>query len=235
MKLVLRCASFVISIVMIGLSVNASIRLMNWPGFENFGGSYTYLTWWFTVPVAIISILLDLTELIVSVVRKHNPGLHPGWHIGGELVLLGGNITALIFTSIMIPSRDLYYVVFNPPLIVYGLTIAVISFLGLFTLLRFALFVIASIDTHRYHTAAQVRLIVQALRQQNFDDPTTAAAIQKSLYPKNSINHYPQTPFQDFQQTQFPHESGNQSGPYRELPDNDKFLADLPAMLSREP
>lgn len=51
MKLVMRCISFVISIVMIGLSVNASIRLMEWSGYADFGGSYTYLTWWFAVPV----------------------------------------------------------------------------------------------------------------------------------------------------------------------------------------
>ncbi|GAP89910.1 hypothetical protein SAMD00023353_4400140 [Rosellinia necatrix] len=225
-KLRLRCISLVVSILAIALSVNQSLRLLAWDEYRDSGGSYYYLFYYFALPVTIIGTALDITELTFSVLRKRNPGLHPGWHIGVELALLGGNIAALIFTSISIPMDYSPYYQSEVPAGVTPVSIAAVSFLGLFAIIRFTLFIMGSIDTHRYHTAAQVELIVQTLRQQNLSDPTTAAIIHNSLYPKSYINHHQQPiPLQEFPHPIRPsHDLSGDGAFYPELPENQKFL-----------
>ncbi|KAH8166377.1 hypothetical protein CIB48_g1863 [Xylaria polymorpha] len=227
-KFVFRCVSFALSIIVIGLSVNNGVRVRNWSGWKD----YLRLDWWFTLPVTLLSIAIDCAELACSILRKRNPGIPPGWHIGIELVLLGGNLVALIFIASLIPPAEGFAYGSWAPLSLRPFQIASVVFLGLFAVVRFILFVIACIDTHRYHTAAQVELIVQALRRRNFDDPTTAAIIHNLTYPTNYTDHrqpalheYPHMtrPTQDF---------SDESMLYRELPDNQKFLvSELPPTL----
>ncbi|KAJ8133495.1 hypothetical protein O1611_g129 [Lasiodiplodia mahajangana] len=225
-KLVLRCLSFVLSIVIIGLSVNEGIRLSGASDARRF-----YTSWWFTLPLALISIGVDGAELIFGFLWKRNPGIHPGWHIGIELVLLGGNIVALIFISSTIPGYYGYY--YDDPNFaraISHLLIVTVAFVGIFTVNRFILFVIACVDTHRYHTAAQVQLIVQTLRQQNLNDPATAAIIHQynSLYPANYTNNPQHIPIPDHpQMARPPYEPSDEVTLYPELPENQKFLADL--------
>ncbi|KAI1120772.1 hypothetical protein F5Y10DRAFT_117242 [Nemania abortiva] len=216
-KLALRCLSFVLSIVIIGLSANQGVRVSNLS--EDHWGFY--INWYFTLPITLISIGTDGTELMFSFLWKRNPGLHPGWHIGIELALLGGNIVALIFISTTIPGDYTYYYFPDFPRDLGHIIIATVAFLGIFTVNRFILFVIACVDTHRYHTAAQVQLIVQTLRQQNLNDPTTAAIIHNSMYPTN--NSKP-VPLQDLPQAVRP---SDEATLYPELPENQKFLGDL--------
>ncbi|KAI0434821.1 hypothetical protein F5Y09DRAFT_189541 [Xylaria sp. FL1042] len=223
-KFVLRSISFVLSIIIIGLSVNTSIRLLEWPAYAD----WIRLDWWFSLPVTLLSIALDFAELLFSFLWKRNPGLPPGWHIGIELVLLGGNIVALIFLAGSIPVRS-----FDPfddsPYFLRSIKIATLAFIGIFTIIRFILFVIASVDTHRYHTAAQVEMIVQALRQQNIQDPATAALVHNAMYPNR-----PPIPLQEYPQTHRPsQEPYYKPEYYPELPENQKFLGDLPTLLNR--
>ncbi|KAI1156274.1 hypothetical protein F4825DRAFT_404656, partial [Nemania diffusa] len=223
-KFVLRCLSFVLSIGIIGVSVNEGIRVLGLPGY----GWRFYVDWWFTLPIALISIGVDCAELTFSFLWKRNPGLHPGWHIGIELALLGGNLVALIFISSTIPSEGAYYYDPNLPRFLQSLAVAVVTLLGIFTINRFVLFVIACVDTHRYHTAAQVELIVQTLRQQNLNDPTTAAIIHNAMYPTSYINHRQSIPLQELPKTtSSAHDHSDGSTLQPELPENHKFLADL--------
>ncbi|KAI0538433.1 hypothetical protein GGR58DRAFT_299262 [Xylaria digitata] len=223
-KLVLRCISFVLSIIIIGVSIADSVLI------ANRGADYTFLLdWWFTLPIILISTGLDTVELICIFVRKCNPGLHPGFHIGTELVLLGGNITALVFLSSSIPTENDYRNYYFPALsgVVRPLKITVTFFVAIFSIVRFILFVFSSVDTNRHHTAAQVELIVRALRQQNINESMTPAQVHNALYP----NRQP-IPLHEFPQAIRPsHETYNKPEYYRELPDNQKFLGDLPTLL----
>ncbi|KAI1755849.1 hypothetical protein F4782DRAFT_372129 [Xylaria castorea] len=230
-KSILRCISFALSIIVIGLSVSNGVRVRNWSEYQN----YFRIDWWFTLPVTLLSIVVDCAELTCTVLRKRNPGIPPGWHIGIELVLLGGNIVALIFIASLIPPEDGYTYGAQAPLSLRPFQIASVSFLGLFTVVRFILFVIACVDTHRYHTAAQVELIVQALRRQNLDDPTTAAIIHNLTYPTNYIDHRQPASSNEFSYTTRPTQDlSDESTLYRELPDNQKFLvSELPPRVYR--
>ncbi|KAI0096780.1 hypothetical protein GGR51DRAFT_553371 [Nemania sp. FL0031] len=224
-KLVLRCFSFVLSIIIIALSVNEGIRVSN--GF-NYRSGFFYINWWFTLPVSLISIVADGADLLFGFLWKRNPGIHPGWHIGLELVILGGNIVSLVFISSTIPGYYGYNYDDSFYLTTSHIVIATVAFVGIFTINRFILFVIACVDTHRYHTAAQVQLIVQTLRQQNLNDPTTAAIIHNSLYPA-SYTKSPQPAYiQDHPpMARPPYRPSDEVTLYPELPENQKFLADL--------
>ncbi|KAI1427382.1 hypothetical protein F5Y12DRAFT_712187 [Xylaria sp. FL1777] len=223
-KFVLRSISFVASIIIIGVSINTSIRLVNWAGYEY----YILLDWWFTLAVTLLSIALDFSELSFSFLWKRNPGLPPGWHIGIELVLLGGNIVGLVFIIGAIP-QDNQFLFDNPPQFIRPLRITTIAFLALFTAVRFILFVIACVDTHRYHAAAQVEMIVQALRQQNINDPATTALVHNAIQPNR-----PPITLQEYPYMQRPsYEPRSQPELYPELSENQKFLADLPTLLNR--
>ncbi|KAI0805491.1 hypothetical protein GGR55DRAFT_279199 [Xylaria sp. FL0064] len=223
-KFVLRSISFVLSIIIIGLSVNTGIRLLDWPDYS----FWILLDWWFTLPITLLSIALDSAEFLCCFLRKRNPGLPPGWHIGVELVLLGGNIVALVWLARALPSIN-----FNPygvsPYFLRSIKVATIAFVAIFTIIRFILFVIACVDTHRYHTAVQVEMIVQALRQQNIQDPATAALVHNAMYPNRPpipLPEYP-PPHRPSQEPYYKPEY------YPELPENQKFLADLPTLLNR--
>ncbi|RYC61869.1 hypothetical protein CHU98_g4355 [Xylaria longipes] len=204
-KFILRCISFAFSIIVIGLSVNNGVRVRNWSEYR----SYFRIDWYFTLPVTLLSIVVDCAELACSVLRKRNPGIPPGWHIGVELSLLGGNIVALIFIASLIPPDNGYVYDLWAPLSLRPFQIASVVFLGLFT----------------YHTAAQVEMIVQALRRQNLDDPTRAAIIHNLSYPTNHIDHRQPPPFHESPHMTRPTQDlGDESTLYRELPDNQKFL-----------
>ncbi|GAW15626.1 hypothetical protein ANO14919_050430 [Xylariales sp. No.14919] len=223
-KLGFRCFSFVVSIIIIGIAVNDSLRILEWSNDYGF-----LLDWYFTLPVTLFSITLDSIELAFTAFWKRNPGLHPGFHIGTELALLGGNITAFIFLSSSIPTENDYYYIPSLSREVRPLKIAVLSFLGVFTTTRFILFVMGSVDTHRHHTAAQVEMIVRALRQQNIDGPVSAAQVHNAIHP----NRQP-IPLQEFPPAIRPsQDTYNKPEYYRELPDNQKFLGDLPTFLKQ--
>ncbi|KAI0458522.1 hypothetical protein F5B21DRAFT_500419 [Xylaria acuta] len=220
-KFTFRCISFALSIIVIGLSVNNGVRIRNWSEYQ----IYLQIDWWFTLPVTLLSIVVDCVELTCSILRKRNPGIPPGWHIGIELVVLGGNIVALVFLASVIPRDDEYAYAPWAPLSLRPFQIASVVFLGLFTVVRFILFVIACVDTHRYHTAAQVEMIVQALRRQNLDDPTTAAIIHNLTYPTNQTDYRQPAPFHESPHMTRPTQDlSDESMLYRELPDNQKFL-----------
>ncbi|TRX98479.1 hypothetical protein FHL15_000553 [Xylaria flabelliformis] len=228
-KLILRCSSFVFGIIIIGLSVNNGVRVRNWVEYED----YFRIDWWFTLPVTLLSIVVDCAELISIFLRKRNPGIPPGWHIGIELVLLGGNIVALVFIASLIPPDAGFAYGAQAPLSLRPFQIASVSFLGIFTVVRFILFVIACVDTHRYHTAAQVEAIVQALRRTNIDDARTAAIIHNLSYPTNHIDYRQPASSNEFPYTMRPTQDlSDESTLYRELPDNQKFLvSELPPRM----
>ncbi|KAI0975781.1 hypothetical protein F4678DRAFT_457134 [Xylaria arbuscula] len=222
-KFVLRCISLVLSIIIIGLSVNTSLRLLGWPTFTY----YFLLDWWFALPITLIAIALDFAELLSSFLRKRNPGLPPGLHIGIELVLLGGNIVALVFLGSSIPSED-YSPYDISPKFIRPEKIAVLTFIGIFTIVRFILFVTACVDTHRYQTAVQVEMIVQALRRQNINDPAAAALAHNVVYNNNRepipLPEYPQV-YRPSQEHYGPPEH------YPVLQENQKFLGDMSTLL----
>lgn len=81
-------------------------------------------------------------------------------------------------------------------------------------IVRFTLFVLACVDTHRHLTAARVELIVQSLREADIAlPPITKDTVKDEQAFK-------------FRHEEPPSEHGN--GFYRELPDNLKFLAEMP-------
>ncbi|KAI1181079.1 hypothetical protein F4777DRAFT_953 [Nemania sp. FL0916] len=234
-KLILRCCSFLLSIIVLGISAREGVRVDYWQNYD----VYLYRDWLFTVPLTLFSIALDGVELVLGTLWKRNPGVHPGWHVGGELAILGGNITALIFLGSTVPTNyDLFGQPFDPyPTEARNLMIGIIVFLGLFTADRFVLFVIACVDTHWHHTAAQVEFIVKTLRQQTANDPATAAIIH-SLHPSNHIGY--RQPLQDLHlpqmaQPAYKPNSGDNSEFYLELPENQKFLANIRDNLNGAP
>lgn len=95
----------------------------------------------------------------------------------------------------------------------------------------------ACVDTHRQHATAQVEMIVQALRQHNIGDhnigdPATAAKIHNSLYPASYLNNRQPVPVHELPPRTRPvHEIGDDPTFYCELPDNEKFLANIRSTL----
>ncbi|KAI1158538.1 hypothetical protein F5B18DRAFT_83745 [Nemania serpens] len=228
-KLVLRFLSLILSIIIVAVSVPDGILISDWSDYN----SYPYADWWFTLPITLISTSLDCAELAASIVWKRNPGLHPGCHIGGEVALLGGNLVAFAFISPSVDVVHTWYYDSTFPGSVGPLKAALIVFLGFFIIDRFILFVIACVETHRHHATAQIELIVEALRQHNIDnigDPAAAAIIHNSLYP---TSHLPdRQPVHEIPPKTRPvHEPGDDAIFYRELPDNQKFLANLRSTL----
>ncbi|KAI1203508.1 hypothetical protein F5X97DRAFT_283165 [Nemania serpens] len=232
-KLVLRSISLVLGFALVGVSVPDALLVSEWSGYN----SYPTPDWWFILPIIIVSTGLDCAELASSIVWKRNPGLHPGCHIAGELVILGGNLVAFSFISPSVDISTTWYYDSTFPRAVGPLKAALIAFLGLFTADRFILFVIACVDTHRHHATAQVELIVKALRQHNIGDhnirdPATAEIIHNSLYPPSHPNNRQPVPVHEFPPKTRPvHEPGDDAIFYRELPDNQKFLGSLHSNL----
>ncbi|KAI3327114.1 hypothetical protein HD806DRAFT_383224 [Xylariaceae sp. AK1471] len=235
-KLCLRCISFVLSILIIGLSVNEGIRKRSW--YESHpGGSPFGYAWWFCLPITLLSISLDGYELTSTVIRKRSPGIHPGWHVGVEIVLLGGNIVALIFISSQFSefaNWDVYVYgqSYFPPISLRPLKIAIVAVVGVFTLIRFILFIFACVDTERYLTTARVELIVQVLRQQNINgDPAAAPIINNSIHPqvtqhRNQAYYDKPTSLEGPPHTIWsPTQLSSEPAFYPELPENTKFLA----------
>ncbi|KAI0403534.1 hypothetical protein F4802DRAFT_284878 [Xylaria palmicola] len=223
-KFVLRCISLVVVLILIGVSAAD-------------GSSYYSMNqsdWWFILPIALLTIIVDFVELLCVALLKRNPGIPPGWHIGFELALLGGNLVAVIFISSTIPSSDGYPYSYPESGIDIYFKVVLTAFLGLFIIVRFILFVIACVDTHRYHTAAQVEMIVQALRRQNLNDSSSAAAALSAFYPKENINIRNPVPLQQLPHMTHPAEDPSDDARfYPELPENQKFLADLPARIHK--
>ncbi|KAJ3567714.1 hypothetical protein NPX13_g6669 [Xylaria arbuscula] len=171
---------------------------------------------------------IDGFELLFCFLWQRNPGIRPGWFIGAELILLGGNIVALVFLSAGLPTQwdiesDFSY---GP---IRSIKIAIISFVAIFTLVRFILFVFACIETHTQHTAKQVQMIVAALRQQNMNDPTTAGLVNNAMYPDQQQQHIP--PYGYPQMPRPSHEPYPNTVYYRELPENQKFQGDIRQQL----
>ncbi|KAI0201819.1 hypothetical protein F4808DRAFT_99592 [Astrocystis sublimbata] len=236
-KCILRCVSFVSIVIATGLTIENGVR----PGLPSRLG----IDWWITLPYAIPSIIVDSIELTCSILRKRNPGIPPGWHIGAELVLIGGCLVALVFLSSAILSATYgYRSVDNPlapPLSFRSSQIADVTFIVLFLLVRVILLVFASVDTHRYRQAAEVKLIARALRRQNLDESLTAMILHNLTNPKNpqspknqiDLEQPPPSHDFDFVHKMLPMPYPNdESAQYRELPDNTKFLStDLPPRI----
>jgi hypothetical protein len=74
--------------------------------------------------------------LLFAAIRNRNPGIHPGWPVGIELVIFGGNIVAAFFiASEFREFGDPYlYPYYGPlPLFLRPLKIAILFFVGVFT------------------------------------------------------------------------------------------------------
>ncbi|KAI0521600.1 hypothetical protein F5B22DRAFT_544619 [Xylaria bambusicola] len=219
-KLVLRSISFFIGIIIIGLSAGDGVHILT------VGDDYL-LDWAYTFPVVFVTFATDAVELGLGFLWKRNPGIRPGWHIGAELVLLGGNVVALYLLSQRFPPD---YGWFNGNRIystIRSIKAALIAFESILAIDRFILFVMACVDTHIYHTAVQVQMIVQALRQQNANDPTTAGLVNNAMYLEQQG-----IPTHGYQQMPRPsHEPYPTPEYYRELPDNQKFQGDIRRQL----
>jgi hypothetical protein len=103
------------------------------------------------------------------------------------------------------------------------------------SIIRFALFTTAVTDTHngrRTHESAKVDRIVQALRQERIDNPTTATrannlASREAFEYANHIYHGMPIPIQELPHTiRSPQELSNESSYYPELPTTQDFSAD---------
>ncbi|KAK5626810.1 hypothetical protein RRF57_002525 [Xylaria bambusicola] len=219
-KLVFRSISFVLGIIIISLSAADGVRILEI-------GNTSLLEWAYTFPVVFITFALDAAELGFSFLWKRNPGIRSGWHIGAELVLLGGNSVVIFAISQRLPPGYGWYSAEYMGALITSLKIAIITFVGILAIDRLILFVMACVDTHRHHTAVQVQMIVQALRQQNMNDPTTAGLVNNAMYLEPQgipPQGYPQMPRPS-------HEPYLKPEYYRELPENQKFQGDIRRQL----
>ncbi|KAI1269161.1 hypothetical protein F5Y18DRAFT_178256 [Xylariaceae sp. FL1019] len=169
-KLCLRAASLVACLLIIILSAIDQVVDERWVP----GDSPDY---YFTLPIALFGILIDTVELVLTRKWERNPGAHPGWLLGAEIITFGGNITGLIFLS-----TSIYYATFYANSLV-ALRITIVTVLSIYTAIRTALFVFASIDLNRHHINVHVeRRIAQVLRLQGQDE--SAADTYNRFYGK---------------------------------------------------
>ncbi|KAI1119866.1 hypothetical protein F5Y10DRAFT_147466 [Nemania abortiva] len=134
------------------------------------------LDYWPSVAYPVLAgfILWDVIEFVVIIVRgSPAKGVHPGAHVGIELILwLGGTLT-LTMQGIranwgelgapdwVLEERDLY------PWVQVALT--QFSFLSLLTLLRFVFFVRACVEVDRRKKDRRVQQLVYAIQEQGRD------------------------------------------------------------------
>ncbi|KAH9990070.1 hypothetical protein F4779DRAFT_610182 [Xylariaceae sp. FL0662B] len=226
-KLALRCSNFVVCIIMIGISADkqTDTSTLNVPN------------WYFCLPIALISILWDAAELIVVRVRKRNPGILPGWHVAIDFAIFGGTVTALSFVAM-----DLSYV-FGPwasethptTKATQSRTSALLGFIALFCIVRFVLFVLACIETHRRNRAAQVERVLKALRQTdgNIKETPLAYRANDPLYQQvhgytNDAYHGQHIPTQELSATiRYPQELSSEPAFHAEMPGDRVFPVEL--------
>ncbi|KAI1109685.1 hypothetical protein F5Y14DRAFT_394489 [Nemania sp. NC0429] len=227
-KLILRNISLILSVVLVAVSIPDGILVTHWSQSL----SYPSIDYWFTLPIAIVSTFLDCAELAASVVWKRNPGLHPGCHVAGEIILLGGNAVAFAFITPSVDIMSTWYYDSTFPTAVGPLKAALVTVLGLFTIDRLILFTMACMDTHRHHANAQVEMIVQALRQHNLGDPAIAAILQNSSYAAAYPNDRQPVPAHEpWPKPQPVRVSDSDASYHPELPENQKFLASIRSNL----
>ncbi|KAI8630804.1 hypothetical protein F5Y19DRAFT_426431 [Xylariaceae sp. FL1651] len=233
-KLTLRCTSFVISVVLIGLSADEGVRTAIWvkatPQFYHFATP----GWYFCLPIALYSIILDSTELICAFMRKRNPGISSGWHVGAELFLLGGYVVALSFLRFSLADNSDIYFKHIPPKILASLDISLISFTAAFSAVRFVLFVMACIDTHRYNNATQIERILHALRQADIDEKgktSSSQATENTSYTYHATPVPPQEPLKPPVAKKSPQEPSEEAAFNFEIEANQKFPVELSTEL----
>ncbi|KAI0144627.1 hypothetical protein GGR57DRAFT_322744 [Xylariaceae sp. FL1272] len=164
-KFYLRAISLVACLLLLILTAVDQVVIYR----PRFGG---YPNYYFIVPIAVFGIAIDTVELALTWKWKRNPGAHPGWLLGAEIITLGGNITGLIFVSLSI----FYYTIIP-------LRVVILTILSIYAIIRTALFVFASIDLNRQHINVHVeRRIAQVLRLQGQNE--TAADTYNRYYGK---------------------------------------------------
>ncbi|KAI1815592.1 hypothetical protein GGS20DRAFT_584286 [Poronia punctata] len=233
-KLYFRVASIILSILLIAVSVDSSNRFYEFHVITNTNPEAYTKAWWGCLPVALIAIGLDGLELYFSAIWKRNPGMHPGWHIGVELIIWGGTIYSLVFCSLSIA-----YVPWNPiPDWVISSGIALVVILSLFFIIRFILFIFACVDTNDHNKTTQINMLMDALRKQNIStDPSSITAGSAPTYRQvmdlrnELLAKKPSVPPHELASTsRYTQELGDNNTPfYPEFEANQKFLvSDFP-------
>ncbi|KAI0115552.1 hypothetical protein GGR51DRAFT_576568 [Nemania sp. FL0031] len=181
----------------------------------------------------VYGLFLDSVEIALTFTWKRNPGAHPGWSIGLEILFLGLMAGGLAIVSAnwdeihYYEDADLECIEFLLP----G-RLTIIIFLTLATVTRAALLVCASIDTHRQYVASTVERYVSrtveevsaVLRRQNYENGAAFIDTRNFSYGYHNLliqtQELPEAP-------RFPQELSNESPYQPELPGSTKFPVEL--------
>ncbi|KAI1823664.1 hypothetical protein F4861DRAFT_308847 [Xylaria intraflava] len=210
-KIYPRIFSLVCTIVVIALSAAVSVINSRSTSIKY----HVLFPWWSSIVPVIVGVIFDATELALVKSKNRNPGAHPGWHVGVELLLTGGGITVAIFIASQIPVPR-YSLIYNFPDSFVPLSTALAVFLGLFTGLRFYLFVIACIETDRRRKA-------QALQRQKEQE---AAKKRDSIHSETNWTYHEQADARlERPETALSSQTPNTKyESYPESPEDQKFL-----------
>ncbi|KAI8633569.1 hypothetical protein F5Y19DRAFT_245524 [Xylariaceae sp. FL1651] len=231
-KIFLRCFSFILGVLMVGLSVNDGLRLQSW--YESNRGSYhpRYPYWYFHLPIALVSAIVDCSEWLFTFIRKRTPGIPPGWHIGLELALLSASLVTLVFTKNLINNMAFPYADGPIPRHLQSLRIALLFITGLFSIVRFLLFTIACVDTHMYRRSMHKERVVRTLRELKIIEDVAADRADHLLYFQalncTNYTYYDRSACpQELPALRSPQELSNEFVHHRELPGSQMFPVEL--------
>ncbi|KAI0389567.1 hypothetical protein F5Y17DRAFT_114399 [Xylariaceae sp. FL0594] len=229
-KLSLRILSGMLCVVLIGVSVEDSRRTYQSHVDRDDNPDSVTRSWWMTVPTVLIALGLDGIELTMSALRKQNPGIHPGWHIGIELVIWGGLSTTIGFGGIDLTITEYW----DPdvkvePDWVLSVKTALVSLLSVLFFIRVITFVFACIDTHRHVKATQLNMIMEALQRRNNYMAAGPSSTASFLHPPSGPPLYQQAIDLQNEMSQAGKTTRRHDGPFGYNPElmeaNQKFLA----------
>ncbi|KAI0101576.1 hypothetical protein GGR51DRAFT_332818 [Nemania sp. FL0031] len=155
------------------------------------------LDYWPSVAYPVLAgfILWDVIEFVVIVVRGSTAkGVHPGAHVGVELILWLGSVFTITIQGIkanwgelgapdwVLEERDLY------PWVQVALT--QFSFLSLLALLRFVFFVRACVEVDRRKKDRRLQQLVFAIQEQGRDPQDVPLSAFRAVRESNHVSSH---------------------------------------------
>ncbi|TRX93010.1 hypothetical protein FHL15_006148 [Xylaria flabelliformis] len=152
------------------------------------------LDYWAAVAYPVLAgiILWDLIEFVVIIIRgSPSKGIHPGAHVGVELILWLGSALTVAAQAIKAPWSELgasEWELEEQELLAWvRVTLTQFSFLSLLVFLRFIFFVRACIEVDRRKKDRRLQQLVFAIREQGRDPQDIPLAAFRAAREQNHV------------------------------------------------
>ncbi|KAI1110938.1 hypothetical protein F5Y14DRAFT_427235 [Nemania sp. NC0429] len=150
---------------------------------------------WVGYPALAAIILWDVVEFVVIIVRgSMAKGIHPGAHVGVELILCAGGIFTLVWQGYNADWGELaapeWYLEERDLGSWVQVALTQFSFLALLALLRFVFFVRACIEVDRRKKDRRVQQLVFAIQKQGRNPQDIPLSAFRAVREQNHVSSY---------------------------------------------